>query len=182
MKPSLSAPRLRFRCAHKQHLLPSLPNQHHVEADHRPPYRRIPCELGHGHPRCSAIRGWIQCIPMDWSPSMGLVSVGNRGVGNLRLIGLVGLGPASRVFTFHLLGSLLTTTTNISICPHMTSLFNSICTRTPVSLEALLLGDCPRRSGPPRANRAALSALSTSPHSFLSVETRRFCSICRMYI
>jgi hypothetical protein len=51
---------------------------------------------------------------------MGLVSVGNRGVGNLRLIGLVGLGPASRVFTFHLLG------------------------RTPVSLEALLLRDCPR--------------------------------------
>jgi len=37
-------------------------------------------------------------------------SVGNRGVGNLRLIGLVGLGPASRVFTFHL-DSLLTTTT-----------------------------------------------------------------------
>jgi len=31
------------------------------------------------------------------------VGVGNRGVGNLRFIGLVGLGPASRVFTFHLL-------------------------------------------------------------------------------
>jgi len=44
--------------------------------------------------------------------------VGNRGVGNLRLIGLVGLGP------FHLLGSLLTTT-NISICPHMTSYSNT---------------------------------------------------------
>ncbi len=28
-------------------------------------------------------------------------------------IGLVGLGPASRVFTFHLLDSLLTTTTKI---------------------------------------------------------------------
>jgi len=50
--------------------------------------------------------------------------VGNRGVGNLRLIGLVGLEPASRVFTFHLLDSLLTATTNISICPHMTSYFN----------------------------------------------------------
>jgi len=44
-------------------------------------------------------------------------SVGNRGVGNLRLIGLVGLGPASRVFTFHLLDSLLTATTKIPICP-----------------------------------------------------------------
>ncbi len=30
-------------------------------------------------------------------------NVGNRGVGNLRLIGLVGLGPASRVFTCSLL-------------------------------------------------------------------------------
>jgi len=49
-------------------------------------------------------------------------SVGNRGVGNLRLIGLVGLGPASRVFTFHLLDSLLTATTRMSICPHMTSI------------------------------------------------------------
>jgi hypothetical protein len=53
------------------------------------------------------------------------VPVGNRGVGNLRLIGLVGLGPASRVFIFHLLDSLLTATTNISICPHMTSYSNS---------------------------------------------------------
>ena len=52
--------------------------------------------------------------------------VGNRGVGNLRLTGLVGLGPASRVFTFHLLDSLLTATTNISICPHMTSYFNRL--------------------------------------------------------
>jgi len=45
-------------------------------------------------------------------------------------IGLVGLGPASRVFTFHvkfhLLDSLLTTTTNISICPHMTSYSNTL--------------------------------------------------------
>jgi len=60
-------------------------------------------------------------LARDYSP----VAVGNRGVGNLRLIGLVGLGPASRVFTFHLLDSLLTTTTNISICPHMTSYSNS---------------------------------------------------------
>ncbi len=45
-------------------------------------------------------------------------SVGNRGVGNLRFIGLVGLGPASRVFT------LLTATTKISICPYMTSFSN----------------------------------------------------------
>ncbi len=47
-----------------------------------------------------------------------LQSVGNRGVGNLRLIGLVELGPASRVFTFHLLDSLLTATTKISICSY----------------------------------------------------------------
>jgi hypothetical protein len=55
---------------------------------------------------------------------LGEVFVGNRGVGNLRFIGLVGLGPASRVFTFHLLDSLLTATTKISICPHMTSFSN----------------------------------------------------------
>ncbi len=55
---------------------------------------------------------------------MQMFYVGNRGVGNLRLIGLVGLGPASRVFTFHLLDSLLTATTNISMCPHMTSYSN----------------------------------------------------------
>ena len=30
-------------------------------------------------------------------------TVGNRGDGNLRLIGLIGLGPASRVFTCSLL-------------------------------------------------------------------------------
>jgi choline dehydrogenase len=30
-------------------------------------------------------------------PIFGVARVGNRGVGNLRLIGLVGLGPASRV-------------------------------------------------------------------------------------
>ena len=39
-------------------------------------------------------------------------------------IRLVGLGPASRVFTFHLLDSLLTETTKISICLHMTSYSN----------------------------------------------------------
>ena len=39
------------------------------------------------------------------APSVYLV--GNRGVGNLRLIGLVGLGPASRVFTCSLLDRLL---------------------------------------------------------------------------
>ena len=44
--------------------------------------------------------------------------VGNRGDGNL---GLIGLGPASRVFTCSLLDSLLTATTKISTCPHMTS-------------------------------------------------------------
>jgi hypothetical protein len=42
-------------------------------------------------------------------------------------IGLVGLGPASRVFTFHLLDNLLTATTKISICPHMTSYSNTCC-------------------------------------------------------
>ncbi len=45
-------------------------------------------------------------------------------------IGLVGLGPA----TFHLLDSLLTTTTKMSICPHMTSYSNKrmeeTCVRT----------------------------------------------------
>ncbi len=41
-----------------------------------------------------------------------LRNVGNRGVGNLRLIGLVGLGPASRVFTFHLLDSLVPANNN----------------------------------------------------------------------
>jgi hypothetical protein len=51
-------------------------------------------------------------------------NVGNRGVGNLHLIGLVGLGPASRVFTCSLLDRLLTATTSISICPHMTSYSN----------------------------------------------------------
>jgi len=40
-------------------------------------------------------------------------------------IGLVGLRPASRVFSFHLLDSLLTTTTKMSICPHMTSYSNT---------------------------------------------------------
>ncbi len=59
-------------------------------------------------------------------PFQQLNSVGNRGVGNLRLIGLVGLGPASRVFTFHLLDSLRTTTPKISICPHMTSYSNKL--------------------------------------------------------
>jgi len=47
-------------------------------------------------------------------------------------IGLVGLGPASSVFTFHLLDSLLTTTTNISICPHMTSYSNTSSTITTI--------------------------------------------------
>ncbi len=59
------------------------------------------------------------------SVSIGVTfCVGNRGVGNLRFIGLVGLGPASRVSTFHLLDSLLTATTKISICPYMTSYSN----------------------------------------------------------
>ncbi len=41
--------------------------------------------------------------------------VGNRGDGNL---GLIGLGPASRVFTFHLLDRLLTATTKINFGPY----------------------------------------------------------------
>ncbi len=39
-------------------------------------------------------------------------------------IGLIGLGPASRVFTCSLLDRLLTATTNISIC-YMTSYSNT---------------------------------------------------------
>jgi hypothetical protein len=68
---------------------------------------------------CSDVR--IVCTITDWPstrPSFSYLSfVGNRGVGNLRfigLVGLVGLGPASRAFTFHLLDSLLTATTKIS--------------------------------------------------------------------
>jgi len=50
--------------------------------------------------------------------------VGNRGDGNL---GLIGLGPASRVFTCSLLlDSLLIATTKISICPHTTSYPNRL--------------------------------------------------------
>jgi len=41
-------------------------------------------------------------------------------------IGLIGLGPASRVSTCSLLDRLLTATTNISICPHMTSYPNKM--------------------------------------------------------
>ncbi len=49
-----------------------------------------------------AIKRWILQLRLRSRPLMFQI-VGNRGVGNLRLIGLVGLGPASRVFTFHLL-------------------------------------------------------------------------------
>jgi len=52
-------------------------------------------------------------LPMKFEALSHLVPVGNKGVGNLRLIGLVGLGPATRVSTFHLLDSLLTATTDI---------------------------------------------------------------------
>jgi hypothetical protein len=55
---------------------------------------------------------------------MSVLEIGE--LGNLRFIGLVGLGPASRVFTFHLLDSLLTATTKISICPQMTSYSNRV--------------------------------------------------------
>jgi len=51
--------------------------------------------------------------------------VENRGVGNLRLL------------AFHLLDSLLTTTTSISICPHMTS-FSTKMDITRVALAKLL--------------------------------------------
>jgi hypothetical protein len=46
-----------------------------------------------------------------------VVSVGNRGVGNLRLIGLVGLGPASRGFTCSLLDRLLSSFNLPTKCP-----------------------------------------------------------------
>jgi hypothetical protein len=52
----------------------------------------------------------------------GVLEIGEMVIS--AFIGLVGLGPASRVFTFHL-DSLLTATTNISICPHMTSCSNA---------------------------------------------------------
>ncbi len=45
----------------------------------------------------------------------GVLEIGEMVIS--AFIGLVGPGPASRVFTFHLLDSLLTTTTKISICP-----------------------------------------------------------------
>ena len=45
----------------------------------------------------------------------GVLEIGERVIS--AFIGLVGLGPASRVFTFHLLDSLLTATTKIPICP-----------------------------------------------------------------
>ncbi len=41
-------------------------------------------------------------------------------------IGLIGLGPASRVFTCSLLDRLLTATTYISICPHITPYSNIV--------------------------------------------------------
>ncbi len=44
------------------------------------------------------------------------IRVGNRKAGNIRHIELVGLGPVSRVFAFHLRDSLLTATIKISIC------------------------------------------------------------------
>jgi hypothetical protein len=53
----------------------------------------------------------------------GVLEIGEMVIS--AFIGLVGLGPASRVFTFHLLDSLRTATTNISIYPHMTSYSNS---------------------------------------------------------
>jgi hypothetical protein len=46
------------------------------------------------------------------------VRVGNREAGNIRHIELVGLRPVSRVFAFHLLDSLLTAITKISICSY----------------------------------------------------------------
>jgi hypothetical protein len=55
------------------------------------------------------------------------VSVGNRGDGNLRLIGLIGLGPASRVFTCSLLDRLISSFNLHTKMPHMTSTSNSIC-------------------------------------------------------
>ncbi len=64
--------------------------------------------------------------PMTHSrqPPSPLLEIGEMVIS--AFIGLVGLGPASRVFTFHLLDSPLTTTTNMSICPHMTSYSNSL--------------------------------------------------------
>jgi hypothetical protein len=49
------------------------------------------------------------------SHTEGLLEIGEMVIS--AFIGLIGLGPASRVFTFHLLDSLLTTTTKIPICP-----------------------------------------------------------------
>ena len=40
---------------------------------------------------------------MTINPSRRIPNVGNRGDGNLRLMGLIGLGPASGVFTCSLL-------------------------------------------------------------------------------
>jgi len=52
-----------------------------------------------------------------------VLEIGNMVI--FAFIGLVGLGPASRVFTFHLLDNLLTTTIKMSICSHMILYFNN---------------------------------------------------------
>jgi len=65
-------------------------------------------------------------LMFDWQCSLMLsrfstleFSVGNRGDGNLRLIGLIGLGPASRVFTCSLLDRLLSSNNkNIKMPPY----------------------------------------------------------------
>ncbi len=93
--------------------------------------------------KCLHMAHWLtncanRCIIINNQEVINTLWYGNKGVGNLRLIGLVGLGPASRVFTFHL-DSLLTATTNISICPHMTSYSNM------AGLCGSTLYDCERR-------------------------------------
>ncbi len=62
----------------------------------------------------------------------------NRGVGNLRLIRLIGLGPASRVFTCSLLDRLLYSFNPIYYMPHMTSYSNRLWAR----VSANRLGCC----------------------------------------
>ena len=77
----------------------------------------------------TATRSYKKClIPLESDPPVlnDLMYVGNRGVGNLRLIGLVGLGPASRVFTCSLLDRLLTASTPYTKMPHMTSYSNNV--------------------------------------------------------
>ena len=82
-------------------------------------------------PSCAKSYSRCLVLPLDRAPSLAgvgarfactmawvfLLEIGEMVRVISAFIGLIGLGPASRVLTFHLLDSLLTTTTKIPICP-----------------------------------------------------------------